>query len=55
MEALAEEEYFKHVYWAILCNIERLRAFGDKKAATNDIKVAENIFDMYRVDYFEVE
>lgn len=55
MEALAEEEYFKHVYWVILCNIEGLRAFGDKKAATNDIKVAENIFDMYRVDYFEVK
>lgn len=55
MEALVEEVYFKCLYWVILCNIKALRAFGDKKAATNNIKVAEKICDMYKVDYFEVE
>lgn len=44
MEVLAEELYFKCVYWVILCNIKALKAFGDKKAATNNIKLAENMW-----------
>lgn len=43
---------FTELFYAI---IKALRAFGDKKAATNNIKVAEKICDMHKVDYFEVE
>lgn len=50
------KKYILSVFTELFYLIKKaLRAFGDKKATTNNIKVAKKICDVYKVDYFEVE